>query len=175
MTNRSVMTHQFSQVPAAEIPRSSFDRSHGLKTTFDAGYLIPIYVDEALPGDTFNLSMTGFARLATPIFPVMDNMFMETFFFAVPNRLIWENWVHEFDPIAKRDGFIVDCDNGVFVVEVAEFEECVIFGVFCELMCFGVNAIGECARGHATFGEQEGREVGVCFDVMDCEDFVDHR
>ncbi len=86
------MTHQFSQVPAAEIPRSSFDRSHGLKTTFDAGFLIPIYVDEVLPGDTFNLNMTGFARLATPIFPLMDNLFMETFFFAVPNRLIWENW-----------------------------------------------------------------------------------
>ena len=86
------MTHQFSQVPAAEIPRSSFDRSHGLKTTFDAGNLVPIFWDEALPGDTFNLSMTGFARLATPIFPVMDNMFMETFFFAVPNRLVWENW-----------------------------------------------------------------------------------
>ena len=89
---RSVMTHQFSQVPAAEIQRSSFDRSHGHKTTFDAGYLIPIYVDEVLPGDTFNLSMTGFARLATPIFPIMDNMFMETFFFFVPNRLLWDNW-----------------------------------------------------------------------------------
>jgi len=91
-SNRSVMTHQFSQVPSAEIQRSSFDRSHGIKTTFDAGNLIPIYVDEVLPGDTFNLKMTGFARLATPIFPIMDNMFMETFFFAVPNRLLWDNW-----------------------------------------------------------------------------------
>ncbi len=92
MTQRSVMKHQFSQVPKADIPRSSFNRSHGYKTTFDGGYLIPIFVDEALPGDTFNLSMTGFARLATPIHPIMDNMFMETFFFAVPNRLLWENW-----------------------------------------------------------------------------------
>ena len=65
------MTHQFSQVPKAEIPRSSFDRSHGLKTTFDGGFLVPILVDEALPGDTFNLKMTALARLATPIFPVM--------------------------------------------------------------------------------------------------------
>ncbi len=86
------MTHQFSQVPKAEIPRSSFDRSHGLKTTFDGGYLVPILCDEALPGDTFNCKMTGFARLATPIFPTMDNMYMETFFFAVPIRLIWDNW-----------------------------------------------------------------------------------
>jgi len=88
----SVMKHQFSQVPKADIPRSTFDRSHGYKTTFDAGLLIPIFVDEALPGDTFNLSMTGFSRLATPIFPIMDNMFMDTFFFSVPIRLVWENW-----------------------------------------------------------------------------------
>ncbi len=92
MKQRSVMTHQFSQVPRAEIPRSSFDRSHGLKTAFDGGLLVPIFLDEALPGDTFNLNMTGFARLATPIFPVMDNMYMETFFFAVPMRLLWDNW-----------------------------------------------------------------------------------
>lgn len=92
MKMRSVMSHAFSMVPKAEIPRSSFDRSHGYKTTFDAGYLIPIFVDEALPGDTFNLSMTGFARMATPIFPVMDNIFMDTFFFAVPHRLVWDNW-----------------------------------------------------------------------------------
>ena len=92
MKQRSVMKHQFSEVPKAQIPRSSFNRSHGLKTTFDAGYLIPIFVDEALPGDTFNLDMTGFARLATPQKPIMDNMFMDTFFFAVPIRLIWDNF-----------------------------------------------------------------------------------
>jgi len=90
--NPSVMKHTFSQVPRAEIPRSSFDRSHGHKTTFDAGYLVPIFVDEALPGDTFNVNMTGFARLATPIFPIMDNLYLDTHFFAVPIRLIWDNW-----------------------------------------------------------------------------------
>ena len=89
---QSVMTHQFSQVPSVQIPRSSFNRSHGYKTTFDAGWLVPIFVDEALPGDTFNVSMSGFARLATPIHPIMDNMYMETFFFAVPYRLVWDNW-----------------------------------------------------------------------------------
>ena len=89
---KSVMGHQFSKVPKAEIQRSSFDRSHGYKTTFDAGFLIPCYVDEALPGDSFSLNLTGFARLATPIKPVMDNMFMDTFFFAVPYRLVWDNW-----------------------------------------------------------------------------------
>lgn len=89
---RSVMAHQFSQIPRAEIQRSSFNRSHGYKTTFDSGYLVPFYVDEVLPGDTFNLKCTLFARLATPIVPFMDNMFMETFFFFVPNRLLWDNW-----------------------------------------------------------------------------------
>ena len=92
MAIRSVMTHDFSRVPEAEIPRSSFDRSHGLKTAFDAGYLVPIFVDEALPGDTFTLKMQGFARLATPLHPFMDNVFMNTFFFFVPNRLLWNNW-----------------------------------------------------------------------------------
>ncbi len=89
---KSVMEHSFSRVPKAEIPRASFDRSHGHKTSFDAGWLIPIFVDEALPGDTFNMSMTSFARLATPIFPIMDNMTMDFFFFAIPNRLLWVNW-----------------------------------------------------------------------------------
>jgi len=91
-TNPSVMKHRFSEVPQAEIPRSSFDRSCGYKTAFDAGYLVPVFVDEALPGDTFNLRATLFARLATPIFPVMDNMYLDTHFFAVPIRLIWDNW-----------------------------------------------------------------------------------
>lgn len=90
--SRSVMTHQFSQVPQADIPRSSFDRSHGVKTTFDAGYLVPVYVDEALPGDTFHMTMTMFGRLATPLHPFMDNMFVDVFFFACPIRLIWDNF-----------------------------------------------------------------------------------
>lgn len=89
---KSVMTHQFSQVPKANIPRSSFDRSHGHKTTFDASKLIPIYVDEALPGDTFNMKMHGFARMATPIHPLMDNLHYDVQFFSIPVRLIWDNW-----------------------------------------------------------------------------------
>lgn len=89
---KSVMKHRFSEIPNVDIPRSTFDRSSGYKTTFDAGYLVPIFIDEALPSDTFKCSLTGFARLATPVFPIMDNMVMETFFFAVPYRLVWENW-----------------------------------------------------------------------------------
>jgi hypothetical protein len=88
----TVMKHEFSRVPQADIQRSTFNRSHGLKTTFDAGYLVPIYVDEVLPADTFTMKAHGFGRLATPIYPVMDNLYIETFFFFVPNRLIWDNW-----------------------------------------------------------------------------------
>jgi len=90
--NKSVSTHKFAMVPRADIPRSSFAIETSHKTTFDAGYLVPVYVDEVLPGDTFNLKMTAFARLSTPLFPVMDNLHLDSFFFFVPNRLVWENW-----------------------------------------------------------------------------------
>ena len=91
-TQPSQMKHEFSRVPKADIQRSTFNRSHDLKTTFDAGYLVPIFIDEALPGDTFTLNAQAFGRLATPINPIMDNIHIETFFFAVPHRLVWNNW-----------------------------------------------------------------------------------
>lgn len=89
---KSVMTHQFSNAPTADVPRSSFDRSHGYKTTFNAGDLIPVYCDEALPGDTLSLKPSVFARLNTPIYPLMDNMFLDIHFFSVPIRQIWDNF-----------------------------------------------------------------------------------
>ncbi|AXH73681.1 MAG: major capsid protein [Microviridae sp.] len=85
-------SHQFSQIPRAEIQRSSFDRSRGYKTTLDPAYLYPVFFDEVLPGDTYSVSMTGFARLSTPLKPIMDNAYFNTFFFFVPNRLVWDNW-----------------------------------------------------------------------------------
>ncbi len=90
--NKSVNVHQFAMIPRADIPRSKFDSQKSYKTTFDSGFLVPVYVDEVLPGDTINLQMTAFARLATPLFPIMDNMHLDSFFFFVPNRLVWENW-----------------------------------------------------------------------------------
>ena len=89
---QSSRQHVFARLPEVKRPRSSFDRSHGYKTTFDAGFLIPFFVDEALPGDSVNLDLTAFGRLATPIFPVMDNMYLTTMFFFVPLRLIWTNF-----------------------------------------------------------------------------------
>jgi len=85
--NKSVDVHQFAMVPKAEIPRSQFRRQLTHKTTFDAGYLIPVYCDEVLPGDMFRFSATMFGRLSTPLFPVMDNMYLDSFFFFVPLRL----------------------------------------------------------------------------------------
>ena len=83
---------RFAKTPSLKVPRSVFDRSHGNKFTFDQGRLIPCFVDEVIPGDTLNLKMTAFARLNTPIHPIMDNMYLNSFFFFVPMRLIWDNW-----------------------------------------------------------------------------------
>lgn len=87
-----VRGHRFSDAPAMYMKRTKFDRSHVYKTTFDSGKLIPIFVDEVLPGDTTRMSVNYFARLATPIKPIMDNIYLDWFFFFVPNRLVWEHW-----------------------------------------------------------------------------------
>ena len=91
--NQSASAHNFAMVPKADIPRSKFSMQKTLKTTFDSGYLVPIMCEEVLPGDTFNVNVTMFGRLATPLFPVMDNLHLDSFFFFVPNRLVWTNWV----------------------------------------------------------------------------------
>jgi hypothetical protein len=90
----SVMNAQqhFSQVPGVSVPRSTFDRSHSYKTTFDAGKLIPFFWDEVLPGDTKHIKATTFGRLATPLHPIMDNLYLDVHWFFVPARLTWENW-----------------------------------------------------------------------------------
>lgn len=90
--NQSASSHQFAMIPRAEIPRSSFSIQKTHKTTFDAGYLIPIYCEEVLPGDTFRMKMTAFCRMSTPIYPIMDNLHLESFFFFVPCRILWSNW-----------------------------------------------------------------------------------
>lgn len=87
-----VRGHRFSDAPAMYMRRTKFDRSHVYKTTFNSGKLIPIFVDEVLPGDTTRMSVNYFARLATPIKPIMDNIYLDWFFFFVPNRLVWDHW-----------------------------------------------------------------------------------
>lgn len=89
---KSVMKHLFSQIPRAQISRSVFDRSHGWKSTFDSGYLVPFLVDEVLPGDSYKVKFNFLARLSTPVVPTMDNLFLDTFYFFVPYRLLWKHW-----------------------------------------------------------------------------------
>lgn len=84
-------SHLFSRIPRADIQRSVFDRSHTYKTTFSSGYLVPVLFDEVLPGDSFKLDMSFIARLATPIAPIMDSLYLDTFFFFVPMRLLWKH------------------------------------------------------------------------------------
>ena len=113
---------QFRELPDVKIGRSQFNRSHGLKTTFDASYLVPILVDEVLPGDTFTLKMNGFARVFSPLeAPIMDNIELETFFFFVPNRLIWDNW-ENFNGRASAGG-IQTADLEIPVVDAATVTE----------------------------------------------------
>lgn len=83
---------RFAQAPQVDIQRSTFDRSSGHKTTFNAGKLVPIYVDEVLPGDTFEMTTSAIIRGSTPIFPVMDNANLDIYYFFVPNRLVWDHW-----------------------------------------------------------------------------------
>lgn len=91
--NKSVNVHQFAMTPRADVPRSAFRMQKVLKTAFDSGYLVPIFCEEAYPADKISLRLTCFARLATPLTPFLDNLHLETFFFFVPNRLVWTNWV----------------------------------------------------------------------------------
>ncbi len=90
---RSVMKGGFANVPQAKLPRSSFNRSHGLKTTFDCDDLVPIYVDEVIPGSTFNMTAQALIRLNSPtLHPLMDNLRATMHFFFVPYRILWTNW-----------------------------------------------------------------------------------
>lgn len=90
--NRNTEAH-FSENPTnIDMPRSKFDRSTTHKTSMNAGDLVPIYVDEVLPGDTLKMDFSSIIRMSTPIYPVMDNAYVDIYFFSVPNRLVWEHW-----------------------------------------------------------------------------------
>lgn len=119
---RSKTQSKFADVPKTHVKRSRFDRSHGHKTTFGYGIgegtsptgntLVPIYCDEVLPGDTFSMKSTGFARLATPLHPFMDNLYLDVHYFFVPNRLIWD----DFERFMGEKNNPGDPDPSVFTV-----------------------------------------------------------
>lgn len=128
-TVNSRAQHTFSRAPQAAIPRSKFNRSFGHKTTLNEGILTPVLVDEMLPGDTFSLNMHGFARISTLLFPIMDNLYCESFFFFVPNRLLWSNWEkfcgYQVDPGDSTDFTIPQMEapamTGVQEGELADY------------------------------------------------------
>lgn len=90
--NRNVESHFALNPTRIDISRSTFDRSSSLKTSFNAGDIVPFYVDEVLPGDTFNVKTSKVVRLQTMLTPVMDNIYLDTYFFFVPNRIVWSHW-----------------------------------------------------------------------------------
>lgn len=112
--------HSFASIPNVNMARSKFDRSFAVKDTFDFDYLVPIFADEILPGDTVNLNVKSFARLATQVVPLMDNMYMDYYFFFVPNRLVWENWERfngaQDDPGDSTDFLVPEITSGAYAV-----------------------------------------------------------
>jgi len=135
---RSVMQHDFSTIPHADIPRSSFKRSHAVKTAFDSGWLIPIYCDEVLPGDSFHLTCHTVARLATPLTPFMDNMYLDYFFFFVPNRLLWNNW-QKFMGQQDDPGDSIDFTVPTVTANFAEDELYDYFGIPTGIASLTIN------------------------------------
>ncbi|AXH73132.1 MAG: major capsid protein [Microviridae sp.] len=89
--NRNVESH-FSQLPSAEIQRSTFDRSCSYKTSLNSSRIVPFMIDEVLPGDTFDITTSKVVRSQTLLTPLMDNMYLDTYYFFVPNRLVWKHW-----------------------------------------------------------------------------------
>lgn len=117
---------QFQTTKQADIPRSSFDLSHGLKTTFNAGLLVPILSLEVLPGDTISLRAAYFGRLATPLKPILDNLYLECFYFFTPWRQVWENWVRlngeQVNPTDSIDYVVPQLASGYTVTELDQLD-----------------------------------------------------
>ena len=91
--NRNNERH-FNQIPEMKASRTRFNRDQTILTTFDSGRLIPFYVDEVLPGDTFNVNTSAIIRMTTPKYPVMDDAFIDFYYFYCPNRILWDNFKH---------------------------------------------------------------------------------
>lgn len=148
--NIRVNQSHFALLPQANIKRSVFDRSFVYKTTFDEGKLVPYFVDEVLPGDTFTLNPVEFCRLATPVVPFMDNLYIESFFFFVPCRLVWENWVRmcgeQENPEDSTD-FVVPTTSFKYSSGASSF----VIGSIVDYMGLGSYNLGSQAGGSFDF------------------------
>ena len=148
--NIRVNQSHFALLPQANIKRSVFDRSFVYKTTFDEGKLVPYFVDEVLPGDTFTLNPVEFCRLATPVVPFMDNLYIESFFFFVPCRLVWENWVRmcgeQENPEDSTD-FVVPTTSFKYSSGASSF----VIGSIVDYMGLGSYNLGSEAGGSFDF------------------------
>lgn len=130
----------FAMVPRSDVPRSTFKTEHTLKTTFDFDYLVPIHLDEVLPGDVHRGNMFVFARLANLLFPLMDNITIESFFFFVPSRILWLNWkkfmgeqTNPGDSIAFTVPQVVSAAGGFVVGSIYDY--------------FGLPTVGQVTAG----------------------------
>lgn len=144
MHNPSVMSHDFSKAPLVKHPRSSFDRSYGVKTTFNAGYLIPIHIDEVLPGDTHNLQSTILLRFATLLFPLMDNIHVDLQYFFIPSRILQTNFVKLMGEQANPGDSISYLCPTVTSTNTTDFGEGTIydyFGIATKISGVAVNSL----------------------------------
>lgn len=117
--------NNFSLLPSANIQRSKFDRSQSVKFTFNVGELIPFYVDEVLPGDTMQIKTSKMVRLQTPATPIMDDLYLDTYYFFVPNRLVWDHW-KEFNGENNNSKWIPTTDYRVPQLKFPAFSGTVV-------------------------------------------------
>lgn len=103
---------RFSTLPKANIARSQFDRSASLKTSFNVGDVVPFFLDEVLPGDTFKVSTSKVVRFQTLLTPMMDNVYLDTYYFFVPNRLVWDHW-KEFNGENTQSAWIPEVEYSI--------------------------------------------------------------
>lgn len=149
--NRNVESH-FSMLPHVDVSRSRFDMSHDYKTTFNAGRLIPIDVKEVLPGDTFSRDISFVIRMSTPIFPVMDNCYIDIYSFFVPNRLVWTHW-EEFNGANKTGYWTQPTEYLIPIMQATDDEQVgVRLGTIADYMNIPIGWTGHSETGDDVFG-----------------------
>ncbi len=144
--NRNVESHFALNPTRIDLSRSTFDRSSSVKTSFNAGDIVPFFLEEVLPGDTFNVKSSKVVRMQTLLTPMMDNVYLDTYYFFVPNRLVWKHW-KEFNGENTESAWIPEttyevpqitspADTGFAVGTIADY-----FGIPTGVPNLSVNAL----------------------------------